>query len=241
MGTYVLVHGAWHTGEHLELVADLMREDGHSVHTPTLAGNRPGETKNVGLSEAIDSLVDYVIAHEIEDIVLVGHSYGGMIIAGAAAKLGTRIRRLVFWNAFVPNNGESLMDLVPPHYKAEFERMAIASPDRTVMLSASVWREVFFNDGTAAQAEVIAATLNPQPYRTFDEPIELSLNPAEIPVAKSYLNFTDDTAMPHSLPWHPRLSSKLGLFRLVQAPGGHEVMFTNPKLAASKVIEAGRD
>lgn len=241
MGTYVLVHGAWHMGQHLELVADLMRAEGHSVHTPTLAGNRRGETKDVGLSEAIDSLVDYVVGAEVEDMVLVGHSYGGMVIAGAAEKLEARIRRLVFWNAFVPNNGESLLDLVPAHYKAEFGRMAIESPDRTVMLSAAVWREVFFNDGTAAQAEVIAATLNPQPYRTFDEPISLSKNPAEMPVAKSYLNFTDDTAMPHSFPWHPRLSSKLGLFRLVQGPGGHEVMFTNPTLAASKIIEAGRD
>ena len=60
-------------------------------------------------------------------------------------------------------------------------------------------------------------------------------------IGKSYLNFQQDTAMPHSMPWHPRLSERLGLFRLVEGQGSHEVCFTNPKLLAEKIIEAGRD
>jgi hypothetical protein len=60
-------------------------------------------------------------------------------------------------------------------------------------------------------------------------------------VGKSYINCTEDTALPHSYPWHPRLSEKLGLFRLIQIPGGHEICFTHPERLARAIIAAGRD
>ncbi len=62
------------------------------------------------------------------------------------------------------------------------------------------------------------------------------------PIAKSYINCTDDTAMPYGeFAWHPRFSARLGLARIVQMPDGHEALFSNPSLLAAKVIEAGRD
>ena len=57
-----------------------IRAAGHVVHAPTVKGNRPGDVKNVGLPEAIESIIEFLDEHELEDIVLVGHSYGGMII-----------------------------------------------------------------------------------------------------------------------------------------------------------------
>jgi pimeloyl-ACP methyl ester carboxylesterase len=241
MGTYVLVHGAWHTGDLLEPVAAKIRAAGHVVHTPTLAGNRPGESKAVGLNAAITSLTDFLSENTLKDVVLVGHSYGGMVITGAANRAKDRMRRLVYWNAFVPNNGECLNDMVPPQYVGLFDQISAASGDNTVVVPEPIWREAFFNDGDAELSAKCYRLLNPHPYATFTDKIELSQNPADMQVGKSYLNFTEDTALPHALPWHPRLSSKLGLFRLVQAPGGHEVLFTNPEFAALKVIEAGRD
>ena len=83
--------------------------------------------------------------------------------------------------------------------------------------------------------------LNPQPYKTFTEAVQLNTALAEMMIGKSYLNFQQDAAMPHSMPWHPRLSERLGLFRLVEGQGSHEVCFTNPSLLADKIIEAGRD
>ena len=62
-----------------------------------------------------------------------------------------------------------------------------------------------------------------------------------MPLAKSYINCTEDIALPHHYPWHPRLSQKLGLFRLVQVPGRHELCFSNPKLLAQAIMDAGRD
>ena len=240
MDTYVLVHGAWHNGELLEEVADAIKDDGHKVYTPTLLGNKNGDLKTIGLSEAINSLTSFIQEEEITSCILVGHSYGGMVITGAFDKLGNEyIKRLVYCNAFVPNPGESLNDMVPPNFVNLFD--SIAKDDGSVMLPFPIWREAFINDARLDLAESTYGKLNPHPYKTFTDSIELSLPPSEMSVGKSYLVCQEDTAMPASLPWHPRLSEKLGLYRLVTLAGSHETCFTNPKLLGKKIIDAGRD
>ena len=92
MSTYVIVHGAWHTGAEFEPTAAYLRAAGHTVHLPTLAGNRPGDPKDTGLTEAIDSLVEYLESNKLSDVVLAGHSYGGMVITGG--RTDRRLRRL---------------------------------------------------------------------------------------------------------------------------------------------------
>lgn len=239
--TYVLVHGAWHTGAELEAVAEHLRAAGHTVHCPTLAGNRPGDDRAaIGLSEAVASLVDYVEQHDLRGVRLAGHSYGGMVISGAAARLLPRLARLVYVNAFVPLPGQCLNDMVPPHYQALFDQVAAAN-GQAVMLPFEVWREAFINDGDLALARAAYDTLNPHPYRTFTEPVALERPLAELPVGKSYLNCVLDVALPASLPWHPRLSERLGLFRYIEAPGSHEAWFTRPADLARALVEAGRD
>lgn len=240
MATYVLVHGAWHTGELLEDTAAPIRAAGHEVHCPTLAGNRPGDPKTTGLEEAIVSITDYLDEHGLADIVLMGHSYGGMVITGVADRMPDRIRRLVYWNAFVPHDGECLNDMVPPHYVDLFDQIADQTGDGSVVLPYPIWREAFINDADGALAQSAFDSLNPHPYKTFTEKISLKAFP-EIEVGKSYLNCQQDTAMPHAYPWHPRLSDKLGLYRLVEMPGSHEACFTNPTLLGEKIMEAGRD
>jgi hypothetical protein len=140
----------------------------------------------------------------------------------------------------VPRRGECLNDMVPPNFAGLFDSLAKAH-NNAVVLPEMIWRDAFINDADAVLAAQAYRRLNPQPYRTFTDKIALTTELADMGVGKSYLNFTDDAAMPHSLGWHPRLSERLGLFRLVQAPGSHEVCFTNPALLAQKIIEAGRD
>ena len=113
MSKYLLVHGAWHTGGELGAVATAIKAAGHEVLTPTLAGNRPGDSKSTGLAEAIGSMIEYVVENNLAEIILVGHSYGGMIITGVADAAPERLRRLVYWNAFVPNDDESVSDMLP--------------------------------------------------------------------------------------------------------------------------------
>jgi len=241
MSTYVLVHGAWHTGAELEPVAAVIRAAGHQVFTPTIQGNRPGDAKTTGLDEAIQSIVDYLAVNNLKDVILLGHSYGGMIITGVADRAADRIRRLVYWNAFVPNNGESLNDMVPPIYVGLFDAIAAERGDGSVVLPFPIWREAFINDADLETAQRTYDILNPHPLKTFSDKISLQTNPAEMTIARSYINCTEDTALPHGYPWHPRLSEKLGLFRLIQVPGSHELCFSNPQALARAIMEAGRD
>ena len=239
--TYVLVHGAWHTGDDMAATADALRARGHTVHCPTLAGNRPGDDRSrVTLSDAVGSLLAYLETEGLSQVRLVGHSYGGMVLSVAADLAPARIRRLVYANAFVPLDGESLMDLVPPHYRALFDGVASAA-NGAVTVPFEVWRESFINDADEALARDTYARLNPQPYGTFTEPARLRQPTAALPVGKSYLNCRQDTALPHSLPWHPRLSERLGLFRYVECDGSHELLFSDPQRFAAAIEQAGRD
>ena len=183
MSTYVIVHGAWHTGAEFEATAAHLRGAGHTVHLPTLAGNRAGDPRSLGLADAVASLVAYLDDSGLEDVVLAGHSYAGMVITASADQRAARIRRLVYWNAFVPNDGESLMDLVPPHYRGLFDELA--GEDGGVMLPYPLWREAFMNDADAALAESAYARLNPHPLRTFSDAIALATEPAAMSTPKS--------------------------------------------------------
>ena len=110
-----------------------------------------------------------------------------------------------------------------------------------MVLPFPIWREAFINDADLATATRAYEVLNPHPNKTFTDAIKLRTNPAEMTIAKSYINCTEDTALPHGLPWHPRLSSKLGLFRLVQVSGSHELCFSDPARLAQAIMDAGRD
>jgi pimeloyl-ACP methyl ester carboxylesterase len=239
--TFVLVHGSWHDGPLWGPVAAALQAKGHIVHTPTVAGHGPNVDRNVNHATCTASIVKYIIDHDVKDFVLLGHSYGGTIIAKVAEQVSDRLRRLIFWNAFVPADGQNLLDNVPPHYRELFSQLAAASPDNTVSMPFPIWRDAFINDADLETAERTYAMLTPEPFQPFIDKLDLkvfySLN-----VPKSYINCTEDIALPPGeWGWHPRMSSRLGLYRLVQMPGSHEVMLSNPSALAEKIIEAGRD
>jgi pimeloyl-ACP methyl ester carboxylesterase len=206
-----------------------------------LPATSPAIRKTVSLSDAISSIVDYLAEKNLKDVILIGHSYGGMVITGVADQVPNRIHRLVCWNAFVPNNGESLNDMMPPPYVTLFEQIAAQRGDSSLALPFPIWREAFINYVDLASAQKAYDMLNPHPAKTFSDKISLKTNPADMQIAKSYVNCTEDTSLPHHYPWHPRLSQKLGLVRLVQVPGSHELCFSNPKLLAQANMDAGRD
>jgi hypothetical protein len=104
-----------------------------------------------------------------------------------------------------------------------------------------IWREAFIQDADLELAKSSYEKLSPEPYRLFLDRLDLSRF-YQLGLAKSYLNGTEDIALPPGeWGWHPRMSNRLGLYRLVQMPGSHEVLFTAPELLAKKIVEAGRD
>ena len=117
MTNFVLCHGAWGGGWGWKRVVQILRDAGHSVFTPTYTGL--GERAHL-MSPDIDlethiSDVRGVIQYErLDEFVLVGHSYGGMVITGVADREWQKITRLVYLDAFLPENGQSVNDLTPP-------------------------------------------------------------------------------------------------------------------------------
>jgi pimeloyl-ACP methyl ester carboxylesterase len=134
----VLVHGAWGGGWVWRRVLAPLRAAGHEVHALTLTGD--GErahlrTPDIGLQTHIDDVLGLVLAEELQDAVLVGHSYGGMVITGAAAALlarePARVRSLVYVDAMVPMPGEGWGDAHPPEVVAA-RRAAAAQHDNAL-------------------------------------------------------------------------------------------------------------
>jgi pimeloyl-ACP methyl ester carboxylesterase len=131
--TFVLIHGAWHGGWCWRFVRPLLAE--HQVFAPSLTGL--GERKHlarpdVNLDTHIDDVVNLLEMEDLRDVVLVGHSYGGMVVTGAADRARSRIRRLVYLDAFVPENGKCVLDCVVPERAArmreEGERTGSVAP-----------------------------------------------------------------------------------------------------------------
>jgi len=239
--TFVLVHGAWHDGSAWELTARHLESKGHRVFAPTMAGHGKLAPKNVRHADCTDSIARFIVDRSLRDVVLVGHSFGGTVICKVAEAIRERIKRLVFLNAFVLADGHSLMEEVPPHYVTLFDRLAKESAEGAIMLPFAIWRESFVNDADLDMAKWTYEQLSPEPYRVCLDKLDLGkFYSLEIP--RSYINCTEDIALPPGeWGWHPRMSSRLGLYRLVQMPGSHEVMYTNPSGLAEKIWEAGRD
>lgn len=241
MATFVLVHGSWHDGNAWKPTIAHLEKLGHTAIAPTLAGHGKGASKNVTHADCVQSVVDAIVDRRLSDVVLVGHSFAGTVIAKVAEAIPERLRRLVFWNAFVLEDGHCLSDEIPPHYRALFDELDQASPDGTVMIPFPIWREAFMNDADLKTATRAYKQLSPEPYGLFQAKLDLKKF-YSLQIPKSYLNCTEDIALPHGeWGWHPRMSNRLGLFRLVQMPGSHEALFTNPAGLAEKIAEAGRD
>ena|SRR5215813_13379275 len=113
--TIMIVHGAWGGAWAFRRVDTLLREKGNNVYRPQLTGL--GERvhlscPDIGLSTHIDDVVNEILFEDLHNITLVGHSYGGMVITGVANRVPDRIKRLVYLDAFVPNDGESAMTIL---------------------------------------------------------------------------------------------------------------------------------
>lgn len=140
MATFILVPGAWHGAWAFEAVVPLLERAGHTVHALTLTGLRPDDDAATVATANLDTHADDVLAlldrAHITDATLVGHSYGGMVIAAAADRAGGRVSRLVHLDAYVPADGESCWSSTTEAYRRAFVTgaastgYAVRPPDR---------------------------------------------------------------------------------------------------------------
>lgn len=234
MTTFVLVHGAWHGGWCWRDVADRLRADGHLVYTPTLTGLADRShllTRETGLETHILDIVNLLDWEELDDVVLCGHSYGGMVVTGAADRAAGRLRALVYLDAFVPADGQCLHDMAPPERVAAFERSAAERGDgwKVPPLPASAWL-----DDPAQQARV-EPKVTPHPLRCLTDRIELSGAWEAVGRRMHILAAANDPSPFHAI--HERVAAEAGwLCRRIDGP--HDLMISHPDETAALLLEA---
>ena len=190
MSDVVLVHGSFHGGWAWEGVAPALRDAGHVVHTPTLTGL--GERSHlvgphVGLGVNVDDVARYVEYRDLTDVVLVGHSYGGMVITGAAEQVADRLDRLVYLDGFVPEDGQSAWDIAPEAEQRWRAQMAKTGTDWLVAPSDPA--EKYGETGPVADRH--RERLTPMAMLTHSEPVRLPEN-AAASLPRAYVECTGD-------------------------------------------------
>ena len=224
--TFLLVHGAWHGGWCWRRVADLLGARGHKVFTPTLTGL--GDRSHL-LNDAIDldthiaDIVNFIRWERLDEIVLCGHSYGGMVISGVAERALPSIASIVFLDAFVPEDGEAIADLSAP---AAHEALVAAL--RQGMKTVPPRTAAMFNVNEKDRAWVDSLMV-PQPIGTMTQKIRLTGARERVP-RKAYVR-----AAGYANPAFDRACAKLKsdpTWRVFDAPCGHDVMIDMPELLA---------
>ncbi|MCP3934145.1 MAG: alpha/beta hydrolase [Actinomycetia bacterium] len=188
-GPIVMVHGAWGGSYSFHKVRPLVHRAGIEVFTPSLTGigershlTHPG----VCLSTHVQDVVNAILYEDLDDVVLLGFSYGGMVVTGALDHIGDRVSHLVYLDAFVPQNGQSASSIMqgvdstpPPGHGLGDEWLIPPLPRHMDDRAEMAWSD---------------ARRTPQPVGTFTEPVRLSKPLEEWPFSLTYIKATDDPA-----------------------------------------------
>lgn len=184
MTSYVLVHGAWGGAHGFRKVRPLLSAAGQEVITPALTGI--GERSHlaspqVNLTTHVQDVVNVIWYHDLRDIVLLGFSYGGMVVTGAVSHVADRIRHLVYLDAFVPDDGQSLYDLT-------------GQPGGLVLGLREEWlvpaRPREYED--PAEADFSGPRRTPHPRACFTEPARVPRHLEDYPFARTYIKATEE-------------------------------------------------
>jgi pimeloyl-ACP methyl ester carboxylesterase len=229
---FVLVHGAWHGGWCWRRVAPLLRARGHEVHCPTLTG--VGDRAHlfhagIDLRLHVQDILMLLEMEDLQDVVLVGHSYGGMVITGVADAAPARLRRLVYLDAFVPENGRALIDYVDPqraaHQHEQGEKSGAVDPMPLAGLGLTRPEDIAW----------VSPRLTRHPYRTMVQRLELSNEAAWRSLPKSYVNCFSATGtfgqfiarIEHDPSWQYH-----------ELRAGHDAMVTDPQGVADILLKS---
>jgi pimeloyl-ACP methyl ester carboxylesterase len=179
MSTFVLVHGAWQSTGTWDLLTPLLRKQGHRVVTPVLRGlgtDQDHLTSDIALSEHIQDVSDALEKlNDNDKVILVGHSYAGMVISGAVEAKPDKVERLVFLDAFVPEDGQSVLDLLPPAVGVSFRKIAQESGNGWRLPGGEGQLDMWgLKPGKAR--DFVKTKLCDFTLRCFEEPVRLSAN-----------------------------------------------------------------
>ena len=229
--TFVLVHGAWHGGWCWRRVSDLLERQGHKVFTPTLTGL--GERSHllragINVSTHVTDVANVLKWEGLSNVVLCGHSYGGLVVSGVAEQMGSAIGSIVFLDAFVPENSDSMAALtsgaVRDNLKIAAERGDLGVPAR----SAAAF---LVNEKDQAWVDAMCV---PQPIGTMTEKITLT-GARERIGKKAYIR-----ASAYPNPGFDAAYARVKVdksWRTYEVPCGHDVMVDMPERLAEILAE----
>ncbi|MFF2380772.1 alpha/beta fold hydrolase [Streptomyces sp. NPDC058108] len=192
MSTYLLVHGAWHNGECWKRVVPLLEAAGHRVLAPSLTGY--GDTAHllgpeVGLDTHVDDIVGLIVDEDLTDVILVGHSYAGLVVSSAANRVPDRIAHLVHLDAMVPRDGESAADVMPVTQALIDLALASDSGWRVPPLPELPPPAGLFGVTDPEDVAWLRTMLSDQPVRCLQQPVTLD-DPALDAVPRTHIHCT---------------------------------------------------
>jgi pimeloyl-ACP methyl ester carboxylesterase len=235
MTNFVLVHGAWHGGWCWTRVSRLLRRAGHDVFTPTLTGL--GErahlaSADINLDTHIADILGVLESEELDDVVLCGHSYGGMVISGVAERAGGRIDTLAYLDAHVPEDGQSVLQLLGAARAEAIRAQASRTGDgwRIDPVSAEA-----FQVGEADDVKWVDRQCTAQPIATFGQPIALTGAIGRVR-RRVYIRADNDrvTAFAHCAEHAGHAPD----WDYHEVAAGHDVMIDAPEALAGILLEA---
>lgn len=220
----VMVHGAWHGAWCWAKLQPLLREQGLTVYVPTQTG--VGEkahllSMDISLATFVDDIVQVLETHDLQHVVLVGHSFGGISISGVADRIPHRIRRLVYLDALLLHHGQSVFDILPPDMVAARRQLARQSSGG---LSLPPPDPQVLGVTDAEDAAWVKAHCTPHPVSTYEGKMHLN-HPLGNGLPATYIAVT-----PHYLPTTSSRDHAKSRpdWQYVEMPAGHDAMVTSP-------------
>ncbi|WP_407529044.1 alpha/beta hydrolase [Methylobacterium oryzisoli] len=234
--TYLLVHGAYGGGWIWRDVAAGLRRQGHRVWTPTQTGL--GErshllSRQITVETHVQDVARVIEMEDLRDVILVGHSYGGMAVTGVADRLTDRIRHIVYLDALIPENGDTAFALLPPGM-ADARRKAVL--DQGAGVALPVPGPDAFPIPAGPAKDWFMQRLRPHPIGTYESPMRLT-KPAGADLAVTYVAYTSQ-ALASIEPSRQRARAKPGWqYRELAVP--HDVEVPNPEIVVEVLTGVG--
>ncbi len=232
MSAIVLVSGAWHGGWCWDRVAPTLRAAGHDVYTPTLSGLSDRAhilNPSVGLSTHIEDVTALIEAHDLTDVTIVGHSYAGQVITGVADARSERISHRIYLDAFVGDDGDAAIDLLPDKIAGHYRESVRDSGFGWLVPTRSLKVLGVTED---ADLEWLRPRLTPHPWKTYTEPLRLTGEHEK--VEASFIECVD--WMRVFTPYAEKAATLGWTIREIDT--GHEAMVTAPAELAAMILES---
>ena len=225
--TFLIAHGAWSAGWAWKKMHPLMSAGGHRLVTPTYTGL--GEREHLAspsndLETHIQDILNVIKYEDLRDIVLIGHSYGGMVATGVADRARELIAQLIYLDAFVPRNGQSLLDLLPPQARQQMQERVKAGDGWRVPPNPTP------PDTSEADVNWIAERRLSQSFKCFEMPVQLS--GADIMLPRSYIYCRRIAPGDPFRPFAERAKDEAG-WRYYEIDASHSPHVTAPEALAA--------